>query len=132
MPPGDVLWVTPSRRIVSASKDKTIRMWDRGLGMCDAVLQGHAHGVTCLASRDNIIVSGSFDSTVKVWDEQVDVFSLVWDDTSRLSRCYTRLWGTKTPFLACTSPRTGSYTAARMTTPSASGQWRFGAEEEVS
>ncbi len=56
--------------IVSASDDKTVRLWDRN-GNQLAVCRGHEDGVTCVCvTKDGRIVSGSKDKTVRVWDRQ--------------------------------------------------------------
>jgi WD40 repeat protein len=58
--------VTPDGDIVSASLDKTIRVW-RG-GQCVQVLEGHEAAVLCLLQLPNgDLLSGSGDSTIKVW-----------------------------------------------------------------
>lgn len=58
--------VTPEGDIVSASLDKTIRIW-RG-GQCTAVLQGHEAAVLCLLQLPNgDLLSGSGDCTIRVW-----------------------------------------------------------------
>merc|ERR550514_1254287 len=58
------------RRIVSASWDKTLKVWDVATGKCVATLEGHSNDVNCVAiSPDGRrIVSGSDDETLKVWD----------------------------------------------------------------
>jgi len=56
--------------IVSASDDKTVRLWDRN-GDQLAICRGHEGGVTCVCvTKDGTIVSGSKDKTVRVWDMQ--------------------------------------------------------------
>ncbi len=58
--------VTPEGDIVSASLDKTIRVW-RG-GQCAAVLEGHEAAVLCLLQLPNgDLLSGSGDCTIRVW-----------------------------------------------------------------
>jgi WD40 repeat protein len=57
------------RRIVSASTDETLRVWDAGSGVCERVLEGHAGRVTSVcALPDGRIVSASMDTTLRVWD----------------------------------------------------------------
>ena len=58
------------REIVSASADKTIRIWDAVTGECKRVLEGHTDGVESAAySPDGReIVSASWDKTIRIWD----------------------------------------------------------------
>jgi hypothetical protein len=63
--------VTPDgRRVVSASEDSTLKVWDLETGRPLATLEGHARGVTaCAVTPDGQrVVSASLDSTLKVWD----------------------------------------------------------------
>jgi len=57
-------------RIVSASDDATVKVWDADSGAELATLEGHEGRVNaCSFSPDGArIVSGSYDKTVKVWD----------------------------------------------------------------
>src|SRR5438876_316712 len=56
--------------IVSASNDKTLKMWDAQSGTECLTLKGHTHWVRgCAVSPDGTwIVSASTDNTLKVWD----------------------------------------------------------------
>jgi eukaryotic-like serine/threonine-protein kinase len=56
--------------IVSASLDKTARIWDAGTGRQIALLSGHLKGVTSAAfSHDGgRVVTASFDQTARIWD----------------------------------------------------------------
>jgi hypothetical protein len=58
------------RRLVSASADGTLKVWDAATGQEKLTLTGHTRSVHSVAiSADNTcIVSGSDDKTVKVWD----------------------------------------------------------------
>jgi len=38
------------RRVVSGSKDETLKVWDIEAGKCVKTLQGHSHYVRCAAS----------------------------------------------------------------------------------
>ena len=56
--------------IALASRDKTIRLWDRASAKEIAVLKGHEEWVKSVAfSPDgNTIASGSYDKTIRLWD----------------------------------------------------------------
>ena len=58
------------REIVSASSDRTIRIWDAVTGECKQVLEGHTFAVSSAAySPDGReIVSASWDKTIRIWD----------------------------------------------------------------
>jgi WD40 repeat protein len=63
--------VTPDgRRVVSASEDRTLRVWDIDTGHLVAVLEGHAGRVLgCAVTPDGRrVVSASSDHTLKIWD----------------------------------------------------------------
>lgn len=58
------------RRLISGSRDGTVRIWDlQNEGSCQ-ILKGHTEGVKALAlTRDGTrVVSASWDATLKVWD----------------------------------------------------------------
>lgn len=57
-----------SWRIVSASDDKTLKVWNLETRERLVTLKSHTDGVTCLRFNDFVIVSGSYDKTVKLWD----------------------------------------------------------------
>ncbi|GAA5850910.1 hypothetical protein JCM9279_006239 [Rhodotorula babjevae] len=56
------------RKVVSGSRDQTVRIWDLASGTTTATLQGHEGSVLCLQYDDKILVTGSSDSRVIVWD----------------------------------------------------------------
>jgi WD40 repeat protein len=63
--------VTPDgRRVVSASADGTLKVWDLNTGRTLAALVGHALGVNaCAVTTDGRrVVSASMDGTLKLWD----------------------------------------------------------------
>jgi WD40 repeat protein len=64
-----------SRKLASASWDKTIKVWDVSSGACLQTLQGHSGGVRSVAfSHDSRkLASASRDNTVKVWDVSSEV-----------------------------------------------------------
>lgn len=57
-------------RVVSGSRDATLRLWDIETGQCLHVLMGHVAAVRCVQYDGNKVVSGAYDYTVKVWDPE--------------------------------------------------------------
>ncbi|CEQ40005.1 SPOSA6832_01593 [Sporobolomyces salmonicolor] len=55
-------------KIVSASDDHSIHVFDTQTGQERAELQGHEGGVWALQYIGNVLVSGSTDRTVRIWD----------------------------------------------------------------
>ncbi|KAL0380140.1 UNVERIFIED_CONTAM: Guanine nucleotide-binding protein subunit beta-like protein [Sesamum angustifolium] len=69
-----VAFSVDNRQIVSASRDKTIKLWNT-LGECKYTIQdqdAHSDWVSCVRFSPNTlqptIVSGSWDRTVKIWN----------------------------------------------------------------
>ncbi|MBD2472990.1 NB-ARC domain-containing protein, partial [Nostoc sp. FACHB-145] len=63
--------ITPDgRSAVSASADKTLRVWDLNTGRCLHTLEGHKDGVSAVAiiPDGRSAVSASADKTLRVWD----------------------------------------------------------------
>jgi WD40 repeat protein/tRNA A-37 threonylcarbamoyl transferase component Bud32 len=63
------LVVLSDGRVVSGSRDNTLKLWDMKQSQCLATLQGHTNTVSALAVLpDGRVVSGSGDTTLKLWD----------------------------------------------------------------
>lgn len=61
--------------IASASRDRTIRIWDVTTGKCMRVLLGHDESVKVVAWKpgsSHQLASGSYDFSVRVWDLSAD------------------------------------------------------------
>lgn len=57
-------------RVVSGSRDATLRVWDVETSECLHVLVGHMAAVRCVQYDGRLVVSGAYDSTVKVWNPE--------------------------------------------------------------
>ena len=57
-------------RVVSGSRDATLRVWDIVDGECLHVLIGHVAAVRCVQYDGRLIVSGAYDYMVKVWNPE--------------------------------------------------------------
>ena len=73
--------VLDERRVVSASSDKTLGVWDIDSGETLRTLEGHTLGVGAVAVLDEKrVVSASNDQTLRMWDvetgETTAVFAL--------------------------------------------------------
>ncbi|KAF9415811.1 hypothetical protein BGZ94_010389 [Podila epigama] len=56
------------RIVVSASGDRTIKIWSFETGECLRTLEGHTRGIACIQFEGNLIISGSSDKSIKIWD----------------------------------------------------------------
>ncbi|KAK4985301.1 hypothetical protein LTR50_006052 [Elasticomyces elasticus] len=54
--------------IVSASGDRTVKVWDIKSGDCTRTLIGHSKGIACVQYDGRRVVSGSSDNTVRIFD----------------------------------------------------------------
>uniref|UniRef100_H2ZZY5 F-box/WD repeat-containing protein 7 n=1 Tax=Latimeria chalumnae TaxID=7897 RepID=H2ZZY5_LATCH len=59
-------------KVVSGSRDATLRLWDIETGQCLHVLMGHVAAVRCVQYDGRKVVSGAYDYTVKVWDPETE------------------------------------------------------------
>jgi len=57
-------------RVVSGSRDATLRVWNVETGLCLHVLMGHVAAVRCVQYDGKRVVSGAYDYMVKVWDPE--------------------------------------------------------------
>jgi F-box/WD-40 domain protein 7 len=57
-------------RVVSGSRDATLRVWNIESGECLHVLVGHLAAVRCVQYDGRLVVSGAYDYMVKVWNPE--------------------------------------------------------------
>jgi dipeptidyl aminopeptidase/acylaminoacyl peptidase len=79
------------QRIVTASADKTARIWDAATGKPIGELRGHDSAVRSAAfSPDGKrIVTASFDKTARIWDVFANTQALVSAAKAAVPRCLT-------------------------------------------
>jgi platelet-activating factor acetylhydrolase IB subunit alpha len=56
--------------LYSASRDKSIKVWDLSTGNCKKTLNGHNEWVRCLSinTQGNLLASSSDDEIILVWN----------------------------------------------------------------
>jgi len=59
-----------SQNVISASADKTIRIFDTSTGTCLHVLTGHRESILCMETDQDHVYSGSKDATIRIWSRQ--------------------------------------------------------------
>lgn len=74
-------------RIISASDDHSIQVFDPNTGALMNTLSGHSGGVWALAAARNTLVSGSTDRTVRIWDLTTGRCKHVFGGHSSTVRC---------------------------------------------
>src|SRR5205807_677028 len=52
-------------RVISGSRDHSVRVWDLASGACQHVLQGHTGAVLAVTGADGRVISGSSDHSVR-------------------------------------------------------------------
>lgn len=73
--------------IVSASGDRTIKVWNTQTCEFVRTLVGHKRGIACLQYRDKLIVSGSSDNTIRLWDVECGACLRALEGHEELVRC---------------------------------------------
>ena len=66
---GKYLLIPQGSRILTASSDKTARIWETETGDCLQVLEGHTDEIfSCAFNYDgDTIITGSKDNTCRIW-----------------------------------------------------------------
>lgn len=75
------------RRVVSGSRDATLRIWSIPDGHCLRVLIGHLAAVRCVQFDGKYVVSGSYDYFVKIWNP--DTGDCLYTLTGHTNRVYS-------------------------------------------
>ncbi|KAI8093323.1 WD40-repeat-containing domain protein [Halteromyces radiatus] len=57
-----------NNKIITGSRDRTLKIWDMTTYRCTHTLHGHRASVLCLQFNDKIMVSGSSDKSLIIWD----------------------------------------------------------------
>lgn len=76
-----------TRYIVSASGDRTIKVWCTSTCEFVRTLNGHKRGIACLQYRDKLVVSGSSDNTIRLWDVDCGACLRILEGHEELVRC---------------------------------------------
>lgn len=58
----------PFGKLVTASRDSTVKVWNLSSEKCIGQLKGHLASVHSLALDGGVVATGSIDATVKLWD----------------------------------------------------------------
>jgi WD40 repeat protein len=64
----DITFDHSVERVMTASSDRTLRIWDVSSGRSVMVLEGHAKGVNQARFAGDLIVSGDYEGEVRMWD----------------------------------------------------------------
>lgn len=64
--------------LISASNDKTVRIWDIPSQTSTMVFDEHQDYIKTAAIASNLIISGSYDKTIKIWDPRINKSVHTW------------------------------------------------------
>jgi hypothetical protein len=79
-------------RVVSGSRDQTLKVWNVNTGYCERTLYGHSECVRCVVQlADGRVVSGSGDNTLKVWNVNTGVCERTLEGHSEWVECLIQL-----------------------------------------
>ena len=80
-------------QLVSASGDRSLKIWNIHTGVCKSIRKAHMKGIACVQYDGKRIVSGSSDNSIRIWDpiSRAEVATL--DGHSRLVRTIQSSFG---------------------------------------
>ncbi len=75
--------------LCTASRDKTVKIWDRSDRTCKVTLKGHENSVLCVVElEDGTIISGSRDFSIKQWSKNGNCLkSIIEHQGENVRRC---------------------------------------------
>ncbi|KAK4704242.1 F-box and WD-40 domain protein 1/11, partial [Phenoliferia sp. Uapishka_3] len=89
-------------KVISGSRDRSIRVWDLATNTCVKTLKGHQGSILCLQYDDRVLISGSSDCRIVVWDLVGDkvtgkgkwdqIMTLVGHNMGVLDLCFDDKW----------------------------------------
>jgi WD40 repeat protein len=87
----------------SASRDKTIILWDMQSGLSLGKLEGHESNVACIriSPNDKYVITGSWDCTIRVWD--IKLLNQIYELKGHSHFITDLIFIQGTPFLASSS-----------------------------
>lgn len=133
----DMICLYDRHRLVSASKDGTLRVWDTSRGLTDGdegydreaistewtkVAEDHYTRVTgiLISSDGSTVATASLDASVKVWDAR----------TGRSLRLFKTIWGASNMLLSPDGKLLAVVGGAWQFSPNVVMIWDYGAEEQ--
>ena len=64
----DLIFHPSGKYLISTADDKSIRIWDLGMGRCyRKIYDAHDKFVTCIDMKAKLVATGSVDTSVKLW-----------------------------------------------------------------
>ena len=80
-------------QLVSASGDRSLKIWNILTGVCKSIRKAHMKGIACVQYDGKRIVSGSSDNSIRIWDpiSRAEVATL--DGHTRLVRTIQSSFG---------------------------------------
>ncbi|CDP02071.1 unnamed protein product [Coffea canephora] len=110
----DICWIKDDNKILTASGDQSIKVWDAQKRKCVGALMGHTGSVKTISSHPtnhDILVSGSRDGSFALWDlrcsenssHRLSISSVATVHEAHVSPCRRRLRRRKAASMSITS-----------------------------